>query len=217
MKTALLLFFLLIPIGFAIVMTGQTLPYFDFDIRRGFLGTKSFKTVGTPLFQGSFYLHIGSALLVWIIGIVQLIPFFINKRSFHRSAGKAYVLLILLFAAPTGLGLSLFANGGLSAKIGFFLQSCVWWAVTLKAFTEIKNGNLRSHVRWMLRSLAITYAAFSLRTESYLMMNFFGTKPIETYLSVVWLSWVGNLLIMEALLMYKLDNFFLHFVQKRSR
>lgn len=198
-------------------MTEQTLPYFNFDLRHGFLGTKSFKTVGTPLFQWSFYIHISSSLLVWIIGIFQLIPGLINNRLFHRISGKAYIFLILFLAAPTGLGLSLFANGGLSAKVGFFLQSCVWWVVTLKAFVEIKNGNVRPHVRWMLRSLAITYAAFSLRTESYLMLNFFGTKPIETYLSVVWLSWVGNLLIMEVCLMYKLDNFFLHFVQKRSR
>lgn len=217
MKNAFFALFFLIPIVFAYVMTGQTLPYFSFDLRHGFLGTKSFQTVSTPLFQWSFYIHISSSLLVWVIGISQLMPRLIRNRSFHRASGKIYLLFILLLAAPTGLGLSLFANGGLSAKIGFFLQSCVWWVVTLKAFVEIKNGNLRSHIRWMLRSLAITYAAFSLRTESFLMLNFFGTKPIETYLSVVWLSWVGNLLIMETLLLYKLDIFFLHLLPKKTR
>lgn len=198
-------------------MAEQTVPYFNFDLRHGFLGTKSLRNVNNPLFQWSFYLHISSSLLVWMLGIFQLIPYFVKNRTFHKISGQLYVFLILLLAAPTGLGLSLFANGGLSAKIGFLLQSCVWWVVTLKALLEIKNGRLQSHIRWMLRSLAITYAAFSLRTESYLMLNFFGTKPIETYLSVVWLSWVGNLLIMEVLLMYKLDKYFLHFVQKRTR
>jgi hypothetical protein len=39
----------------------------------------------------------------------------------------------------------------------------------------------------------------SLRTESYAMYYFFHTKPIETYVTVTWLSWVGNFLIAEML------------------
>jgi hypothetical protein len=64
----------------------------------------------------------------------------------------------------------------------------------------------------MIRSLAVTYAAFSLRTESYVMYQFFGTKPIETYLTVVWLSWAGNLFLAEVLLLTKIDRYFVKLI-----
>ena len=52
----------------------------------------------------------------------------------------------------------------------------------------------------MLRSLAVTTAAMSLRTESYILFYYLGTKPIETYLTVTWLSWVGNLFVADLLI-----------------
>jgi hypothetical protein len=37
----------------------------------------------------------------------------------------------------------------------------------------------------------------------------FHTKPIETYLTVTWLSWVGNLVVAEVLLEMGLGRYFL--------
>ena len=58
----------------------------------------------------------------------------------------------------------------------------------------------------MILSYAITLAAMSLRTESYFMVYLFETKPIETYLTVTWLSWVGNLLIAQVLIYFGLGK-----------
>ncbi|MCF8326042.1 MAG: DUF2306 domain-containing protein, partial [Leadbetterella sp.] len=85
--------------------------------------------------------------------------------------------------------------------------------LTLKAFLNIKEGNITQHLRYMIRSLAVTYAAFSLRTESYIMYQYMGTKPIETYLTVVWLSWVGNLFLAEILLFTKIDRYFVKLIK----
>jgi hypothetical protein len=52
----------------------------------------------------------------------------------------------------------------------------------------------------MMRSLAVTLAAMSLRLESYALYYGLHTKPIETYLTVTWLSWTGNLLLTEVLI-----------------
>jgi hypothetical protein len=49
----------------------------------------------------------------------------------------------------------------------------------------------------------------SLRVESYLMYYYLGTKPIETYLTVTWISWVGNLLIADVLIYFGLARQFL--------
>ena len=42
----------------------------------------------------------------------------------------------------------------------------------------------------------------SLRIGSYVMIYYLGTKPIETYLTVTWLSWVGNLFVAEILIFF---------------
>lgn len=204
----------LVGVVFAVVMTSNTLPYFEFDPRKDFLGTKRFAVTSKWIFKIGFYTHISSALVVWLAGIPQFWPFLVLKYpKWHRNLGKIYVFGILFLAAPSGLILAAFANGGLSAQVGFTLQCLVWWFLTFKAFLFIKEGNIAEHVRYMIRSLAVTYAAFSLRTESYVMYQFFGTKPIETYLTVVWLSWVGNLFLAEILLLTKIDRYFVIFIK----
>ena len=199
---------------FAIIMAENTIPYFDFTPRKGFLGTKTFAVTSRLIFKIGFYIHISWALVVWLVGIPQFLPLIIEKYpKWHRNLGKIYVFGVLVFAAPSGLILAKFANGGLSAQVGFTLQCLVWWFLTLKAFLYIKERDIAQHVRYMIRSLAVTYAAFSLRTESYVMYQFFGTKPIETYLTVVWLSWVGNLFLAEILLLTKIDRYFVKFIK----
>jgi hypothetical protein len=68
----------------------------------------------------------------------------------------------------------------------------------------------------MLRSYAITLAAMSLRTESYLMKYFFQTKPFETYLTVVWVSWVGNLVLCELLITFGFSKFLVHSLKNKK-
>ncbi len=209
--------FCVIGLVFFVVMAENTIPYFDFAPRKDFLGTKRFAVTSNWIFKIGFYTHISTALVVWLAGITQFWPLIILKYpNWHRILGKIYVLGILFLAAPSGLILAIFANGGLSAQVGFTLQCLVWWFLTFKAFMFIKEGNVAEHIRYMIRSLAVTYAAFSLRTESYVMYQFFGTKPIETYLTVVWLSWVGNLLLVEIFLLTKIDRYFVKLIKPQN-
>lgn len=205
--------FVLIGIVFFVVMAENTIPYFDFSPRKDFLGTKTFAVTSKLIFRLGFYIHISSALVVWLVAIPQFWPRLIQKYpTWHRNFGKIYVFGILFLAAPSGLILARFANGGLSAQVGFTLQCLVWWFLTLKAFLYIKEGNIAQHIRYIIRSLAVTYAAFSLRTESYVMYQFLDTKPIETYLTVVWLSWVGNLFLAEILILTKIERYYIKFI-----
>jgi Predicted membrane protein (DUF2306). len=186
---------------FSGVMGKEVVPYFGFQHAFGFLGTKTDAVLAKPLFQWAFYVHISSSLVVIVAGLVQFFPKILKKRpSVHRFLGKIYVAGILIFAAPSGLALGFYANGGLSSKVGFVMQSIVWWALTLAAWAEIRKKKPLQHSQMMLRSYAVTLAAMSLRTESYVMYHYLGTKPIETYLTVTWLSWVGNLLLAELLI-----------------
>jgi hypothetical protein len=183
------------------IMLLKIIPYLHFEYATNFLGTKTNTILNKIHFRAAFYIHITSSLLVMGGGIFQFFPRILNNyRKLHRNFGKFYIGSILLLAAPSGLILAAYANGGLAAKVGFSIQCFVWWLTTYFAFIEIKKGNVPKHIDMMLRSYAVTLAAMSLRLESYIMYYAFETKPIETYLTVTWLSWVGNLLIIELLI-----------------
>lgn len=183
------------------VMVTKVLPYLTFERAINFLGTKPDAVLDQAHFMVAFYIHITSSLFVIAAGLAQFVPALVRQYpKVHQWIGKIYILGVLVLAAPSGLVLAFYANGGLPAKVGFILQSIVWWGLTLAAWREIRQKRLSAHVDMMIRSFAVTLAAMSLRTESYIMFYWFGTKPIETYLTVTWLSWVGNLCMAELLI-----------------
>jgi hypothetical protein len=183
------------------IMVTKVVPYMTFERAINFLGTKPDEVLDRQGFMAAFYVHISSSIVVMGGGIVQFFPKILRGMPrIHRGFGKVYIGSILLLAAPSGLILAAFANGGLPAKVGFSLQCLVWWWTTFVAWQEIMRHNWLKHSEMMLRSYAITLAAMSLRMESLALYYIWGTKPIETYLTVTWLSWVGNYLIAEVLI-----------------
>lgn len=199
---------------FTVVMAGKVWPYMRFERALNFLGTKPDEVLDKQHFMTAFYLHITSSLFVIAAGLLQFFPTLVRRYpAAHRIFGKIYILGILVLAAPSGLVLAFYANGGLPSKTGFVLQSIVWWTITLIAWLEIRRRRIERHVDMMFRSFAVTLAAMSLRTESYIMFYWIGTKPIETYLTVTWLSWVGNLLLAEILLYFGLGKRWLRAVR----
>jgi hypothetical protein len=195
------------------IMVTKVLPYMSFERAINFLGTKPDPVLDRSYFMVAFYTHISSSIIAMGGGVVQffpklgraLTPSKIGTKGylgFHRAIGKLYIGSILLLAAPSGLVLAAFANGGLAARVGFSVQCLVWWLTTYAAWWAVMKKDYTQHTEMMWRSYAVTLAAMSLRTESYALYYWFETKPIETYLTVTWLSWVGNLLIAEVLIYF---------------
>ena len=196
--------------AFAALMLTKTLPYYTFEKGIHFLTTKSDETNDNPVFRAGFYVHITTSLLVLVAGLLQFLPWLARRGPrLHRQLGTFYIIGVLALAAPSGLILARFANGGLVAQVGFTLQCLVWWLCTWRAYRAARQHQWPLHVNWMLRSYAVTLAALALRGESYVMYYAFETKPIETYLTVTWLSWVGNLILVEILLEAGLGRYFL--------
>jgi hypothetical protein len=204
--------------AFAALMLTKTLPYYSFEQGIHFLTTKSDETNGNPWFRLGFYVHITTSLVVLVLGLLQWLPVVARRGPrLHRWLGYGYVGGILGLAAPSGLILAKFANGGLVAQVGFTLQCVVWWLTTWLAYRAARQRQWPRHVQWQVRSYAVTLAALALRGESYLMYYAFHTKPIETYLTVTWLSWVGNLILADVLLELGLGQYFLQEIMKRLR
>ncbi len=204
--------------AFAALMLTKTLPYYTFEKGIHFLTTKSDETNDNPWFRLGFYVHITTSLLVLVLGLLQWLPVVARRDSrLHRWLGYGYVVGILALAAPSGLVLARFANGGLAAQVGFSLQCVVWWLATWAAYRAARQRQWPRHVEWQVRSYAVTLAALALRGESFIMYYSFGTKPIETYLTVTWLSWVGNLILAEVLLEMGLGRYFLREIMGKLR
>lgn len=195
-------------IFFTVLMCSKVIPYFSFAHAVNFLSTKTEATLQSPLFLTGFYIHITSSAIVLIAGLPQFLPALLRSYpAFHRWSGRVYVFTILILASTSGLAIALFANGGLPAKTGFVMQCILWWFLTFMAYLKAAQKNYREHINWMIRSYAITLAAMSLRTEGYLMHYLLHTKPIETYVTITWLSWVGNWMIAEILITLGLGNY----------
>ena len=210
LRNLLLVFAALVIAAFAGLMLTKTLPYYTFEKGINFLTTKSQDTNDNLAFRAGFYVHITTSLLVLVAGLLQFLPVVARRGpTWHRRLGKFYVVGTLALAAPSGLVLARYANGGLAAQVGFSLQCLVWWLCTWRAYRAARQRQWSLHVDWMLRSFAVTLAALALRGESYILFYVFETKPIETYLTVTWLSWVGNLVLVEILLEVGLGRYFL--------
>jgi hypothetical protein len=218
LRKILLVLAALLIAAFAVLMLTKTLPYYTFEKGIHFLTTKSDETNDNPWFRLGFYVHITTSLVVLVLGLLQWLPAVASRRPrLHRWLGYGYVGGILGLAAPSGLVLARFANGGLAAQVGFTLQCVVWWLATWAAYRAARRRQWPRHVEWQVRSYAITLAALALRGESYIMFYAFHTKPIETYLTVTWLSWVGNLIVAEVLLEMGLGQYFLREIMRKLR
>ena len=91
------------------------------------------------------------------------------------------------------------ADGGLVAKVGFGMLAVTWLSSTGIAFRQIRARDVAGHRRWMLRSYALTLAAVTLRL--YLpCLNAIGFSFEDSYISVAWISWVPNLILVELFL-----------------
>jgi uncharacterized membrane protein len=184
------------------LMLRITLPYFSFQTDIGFLLTKQ-RLLHNIAWRMGFYIHIACSLPVLAIGILQFRnDFRLKYPDLHRNLGKLYILLVLIFAAPAGFVLAVFANGGVVAKLSFVLLSAAWWVFTLLAYTQIKKGNNKQHIAMMTRSYALTLSALTLRLYVLSSPYWIHLPAKETYEVIAWLSWVPNLCIAEWIIRY---------------
>jgi hypothetical protein len=182
----------------AFLMLRITLPYFSFKYDIGFLLTKQ-SILHSKLWRLAFYTHISSSLFVLITGGIQFARTNASPK-FHRIAGTIYALTILLISAPSGLVMSVYANGGVAAKFSFALISILWWLFTYQAYTTAKNKKWDSHRAFMLRSFALTLSAITLRTYALALPAFIHLAAKDAYTLVSYMSWIPNLLIAEYII-----------------
>jgi uncharacterized membrane protein len=177
-----------------------TIEYLSFRPDVNFLLEKQ-DIVFDPLWRPTFYFHIVSGMLVLLIGPFQFVEKLrVKNLNLHRLLGKIYVYGILLIAAPTGLIMAFYAEGGLPSAIAFGAMSVVWFITTLMAVVRIKQKDIEGHRIWMMRSYAMSFAAVTLRLLVPLFSLFILNNKDLITMSTAWLSWLLNLLVAEGMI-----------------
>ena len=146
----------------------------------------------------AFYAHVGLAPIA-----LALVPFQLwrglrdRHRPVHRLLGRLYGAAVML-SGLGGLWLALTTTSGPVASSGFALLAVLWLATTAIGIQSAMSGDLARHRVWMIRSIALTLAAVTLRI--YLPLSMLTGMDFDTaYAAIAWLCWVPNLLVAEYL------------------
>jgi len=142
-----------------------------------------------------FLVHIAGGVTALALGGFQLVTWRGPRRWWHRAAGRVYVAACLT-GAVAGLGLAATSPSGPIAGLGFGLLAVAWFSATALAWRLAVVGDLARHRRWMLRSLALTFAAVTLRIMIPLSV-ISGLDFATAYPAIAFLCWIPNLLLME--------------------
>lgn len=153
--------------------------------------------------RAGLYLHVIGGMLAMMVGPFQFIAGLRSRYlSLHRWLGRIY-LTGSATGGAAGLYMAQFAYGGFPARIGFALLAAAWLTCGFMALQRVLTGRIAAHREWMIRSFALTLAAFSLRM--WLLghgilsgMEAISLPYVEMYTAVAWLCWVPNLVLAEC-------------------
>lgn len=196
----------LLVLGFAYffwLMLSITLEYIPFNPNVSFLMIKQTEVEHRPEYLYFFYTHVYTSIFVLFFGFLAILKKDFGIKNSHKNLGKLYIFLILVLAAPSGIYMGIFANGGISSKISFVILGCLWWFSTYKAYQLARQKNFSQHKQWMWRSFALTLSAITLRMWKVIIVYLFHPNPMDVYQIIAWLGWVPNLLLIEYLITKK--------------
>lgn len=148
---------------------------------------------GVPL---ALRVHVAAAavpLLLWPLQTVRAL----RRRApaLHRWVGRVYVVGVLA-AGVSGAVAAIGTTAGPVAGAGFLLLGLMWIGTTLEALLRVRGGDVEGHRRWMVRSVALTLSAVTLRL--YLGgATALGADFDAVYPAIAWLCWVPNLVLAQ--------------------
>nr|WP_315031610.1 DUF2306 domain-containing protein [uncultured Chryseobacterium sp.] len=180
-----------------------TLEYIPLDANVSFLMIKQTEVEQRAEYLSFFYTHVYTSIFVLLSGFLSILRKDFGWKNFHRNMGKVYIFLILVLAAPSGIYMGFFANGGLLSKASFVILGILWWLSTFKAYRMARLKKFTEHKQWMWRSFAFTLSAITLRMWKVIIVYLFHPNPMDVYQIIAWLGWIPNILLIEYLITKK--------------
>ncbi|WP_051325821.1 DUF2306 domain-containing protein [Glycomyces tenuis] len=81
----------------------------------------------------------------------------------HRIIGRTYLLGGVLPSSLTGIVVAALSVSGPIAVVTFITLDVVWFYSAYRAYKAVRARDFAEHERWMLRNMAFTFAAVTLR------------------------------------------------------
>ena len=113
----------------------------------------------------------------------------------HRVMGYGYAISVLV-AGLSSLALLVQFAGTNWARSGFAVLALLWTCCTAIGISFAIRGQTARHRVWMLRSVALTFAAVTLRVMMAPLLAA-GWTVLQTYDVTAWASWGINLALIE--------------------
>nr|WP_238592881.1 DUF2306 domain-containing protein [Chryseobacterium kwangjuense] len=180
-----------------------TLEYIPFNPNVSFLMIKQTEVQDRPEYLSFFYTHVYTSIFVLLSGFLAILRKDFGFKNFHKNMGKIYIFLILILAAPSGIYMGFFANGGFLSKISFVILGTLWWFTTYKAYHAARQKQFKEHKQWMWRSFVLSLSALTLRIWKVIIVYLFHPNPMDVYQIIAWLGWIPNILLIEYLITKK--------------
>jgi hypothetical protein len=141
--------------------------------------------------------HIAGGMVALALAPFQLLPWLRHRRiAVHRWLGRIAILGMLI-GGLGGLAMAAVSYGGLASHLGFAAMALAWLATATLGYCSIRARQVAAHRRWMVRNVAITLAAVTLRLWLPVLLS--THLPFDTaYPIVAWMCWLPNLLVAEA-------------------
>lgn len=145
------------------------------------------------------YVHVFPSVVALATGWIQLVRRIRDRwPAAHRWVGRVYFGAIGI-GGGSGLALAWFAYGGWITKLGFACLAVGWLVTSALALRAIRRRDVVTHRRWAIRSVALTYAAVTLRI--YIPAALVSGQALgDVYPAIAWLAWVPNLTVAELFL-----------------
>ena len=188
-------------IFFAVVIGVYPFLYYITDMSKGgLLSSKSPSLLQSAIYMGAFYSHITFGGLALLSGCTQFSKKIRDRyRAIHRTLGTIYVTCVTV-SGSCALYIAIYSSEGMVTHFGFGALAVLWLFTTLTAYNAIRNRNITSHRRWMVRSYALCFAAVTLRIYLPLFTAVFHLDFGVSYQIISWLCWVPNLLVAEIII-----------------
>lgn len=154
--------------------------------------------------------HIACGCVALTLGPLQLVRSIRRRPRVHRYIGRGYLFAGVFPASIAGIVLASITTGGLLAALGLALGDLLWFTTAVAGYRTARAGRWRAHQRWMLRNLALTFAAVTFRAWLGLLIvlqlpllhwygDDFGVLFAHAYTATTWLAFVPNVLVLSWL------------------
>ena len=160
------------------IIIGLSAYFFLENVGVYFTGYRSDSYINNPIWVSS---HLIGGTLALLTGPIQFSTWIRNKYlNFHRLTGKVYIIGAFI-AGLSAIRLSLISSC-LPCRVSLFILAVLVLFTTFSAWWCVKNGNIKAHQQFMVRSYICILSFVAVRIGGIIPLDFlFGQIEDPTF------------------------------------